>query len=78
MGRSQLPREGADLEQESRSDPDRRFAKPDLSRAAARGPSYQVTSPAPAWTFATRASMKRRSESRLRYMTTSGGISTSR
>ena len=32
----------------------------------ARLPAYQVTSPAPVRTFATRASMKRRSESRLR------------
>jgi len=38
----------------------------DLSRAADRGPSYQVTSPAPARTLATRASMKRRSDRRLR------------
>src|SRR5207237_2337065 len=52
-----LARNGPDLGQETRRNTDR---SPDLSL------TYQVTSPAPVRTFATRASMKSRSESRFK------------
>jgi hypothetical protein len=63
---SELTRESPDLGKESRRDANFGLAQPDLARAAARGAIYQVTSPAPARTLATRASMKRRSDRRLR------------
>lgn len=60
MSRDELASNGAGLGQESRCNPDRARAKPDLARR------YQVTSPAPVRTFATRASMKRRSDNLFR------------
>jgi hypothetical protein len=66
VGRSELARDGPDLRKEAGGYPDPGSAQVDLVRAAPRGGAYQVTSPAPVWTLATRASMKSRSESLLR------------
>ena len=63
---SELARYGSDLRKEARGDPDGASPQVDLARVAPRGGAYQVTSPAPVWTLATRASMKSRSERRLR------------
>jgi hypothetical protein len=63
---SELARYGSDLRKEPRGDPDGASAQADLARVPPRGGAYQVTSPAPVWTLATRASMKSRSERRLR------------
>lgn len=60
MRRGDLAGRGANLGQKPRCDPDDRPAESDLAGA------YQVTSPAPVRTFATRASMKRRSDRRFR------------
>lgn len=61
VGRSEFSDYGAGPGQESRLDPDRGCAQPDFAACG-----YQVTSPAPARMFATRASVKRRSDRRLR------------
>jgi hypothetical protein len=57
MGGSDLPRNGSDLGEETRGDPD---GAPEISLI------YQVTSPAPVRTFATRARVKSRSDSLFR------------
>src|SRR6185436_15647001 len=57
VGRGDVARDLPNLGKEAGGDPD---------RAPQLGLVYQVTSPAPVRTFATRASMKRRSESRFR------------
>jgi len=57
VGWRDLLRDRSNLRQQAWSNPD---------RAAQLALPYQVTSPAPVRTFATRASMKRRSERRLR------------
>jgi hypothetical protein len=61
VGGSQLPNEFPDPIQSPSFYQHGVVADGDLPRGG-----YQVTSPAPARTFATRASMKRRSERRLR------------
>jgi hypothetical protein len=71
MSGCNLTNDSPDPRQQTWGDQDGIPAEPDLGRfaglAAGRSATaYQVTSPAPERTFATRASMKRRSESRLR------------
>ena len=75
VGWCELPDVRCDLGQQTRGDDDGVAAEPDLTGRRIVGPrrtggvlaaGYQVTSPAPVRTFATRASMKRRSDSRLR------------
>jgi hypothetical protein len=73
MGRCELARELSNFGQQAWGNQDRTPVDEDLARrrgvsrlGGARLTAYQVTSPAPVRTFATRASMKRRSESRLR------------
>jgi hypothetical protein len=66
MGRSQLTGQCSDLGKETGGDADGRPRQVDLARFTTRGLAYQVTSPAPVWTLATRASMKSRSDRRLR------------
>lgn len=61
VARREVSDEKAGLGEETGLDPDPGGAQPDLFLAR-----YQVTSPAPVRTFATRASMKRRSERRFR------------
>lgn len=60
--RRQISRERSRPVKKSGLDPDDARSEPDLTGERA----YQVTSPAPVRTFATRASMKRRSDRRLR------------
>jgi hypothetical protein len=57
MGRRDVPRDGSDLGEKTGRDPD---------GASEIGLIYQVTSPAPVRMFATRAKVKRRSDSLLR------------
>jgi hypothetical protein len=74
VGGRELADDRSDPGQKAGRDQDRIPAQPDLIRSIGRGrlgrpplaAAYQVTSPAPVRTFATRASMKRRSDSRLR------------
>jgi hypothetical protein len=77
MSRGNLKNDSPDPRQQTWSDQDGIPAEPDLAGSdrlaglaglggARLAAAYQVTSPAPERTFATRASMKRRSESRLR------------
>ena len=73
MGRNEVAHTSADAGQKAVADEDGTPAEPDLTGVGRNRPGsvplaavYQVTSPAPVRTFATRASMKRRSESRLR------------
>ena len=73
VSRCKLARELPDSGQQPRCEEYGTLADEDLARrgglgclGGARLRAYQVTSPAPVRTFATRASMKRRSESRLR------------
>ena len=66
VGWSELASQGSDVRKEPRGDPDGGLAKVDLARVTPGRGAYQVTSPAPVWTLATRASMKSRSERRLR------------
>jgi hypothetical protein len=73
VGRCMLTGEFPNFGQQGGAEQDRTPAETDLAEGrgldclcGARLTAYQVTSPAPVRTFATRASMKRRSESRFR------------
>jgi hypothetical protein len=73
VGRCKSTNELPDSVQQARGDQDWTPVEKDLAGRRGLGrlsgaplTAYQVTSPAPVRTFATRASMKRRSESRLR------------
>jgi hypothetical protein len=70
VGRRDLLRDRGDMRNQTGGDPDRRRTEPDpLMGGRGRGGGsfcYQVTSPAPVRTLASRASVKSRSDSRLR------------